>query len=114
MKKFSKVLSALHTNAVKYANSKTMTNKTVELEPKHFIESLTNNIMSQILPMLKVDLRSEFDVKKFASKSEFTTLQKNFNHVSNVLPQLDLTLAQLNLKSNNFATQSYVESMLTN
>jgi len=37
-------------------------------EAKHFVESLASKVLSLIVPMLKVDMRTEMNVDRFALK----------------------------------------------
>jgi hypothetical protein len=73
IKKSSKLFSGLYSNAVQTARSKSISNKGVEPEPKHLLESLSISIMAEILPMLKTDLKqSEIDVARFVTVSKFS------------------------------------------
>jgi len=57
IKKFNKLFSGLYNSAVETAKSKSTSNKAVEPEPKHLYESLSQSIMAEMLPMIKIDLK---------------------------------------------------------
>jgi len=43
-------------------------------EAKHFVESLAGKVLSLIVPMLKVDMRTEMNVDRFALKQDVANM----------------------------------------
>lgn len=64
--------------------------------------------------MLKVDMRTEMDVERFALKSDVAEINKVLGEISLIVPKLDLRIAQQQFDATLFATSAYVEEVLEN